>query len=169
MLSEFLRKLLLAGQASFTEGEIRILQKSFYMQPIFDIITFQHDTTKITDKLYKNGKTTSKDLVVHFNKIGITEKPQLLRIWMNFINMFGIAELEIVKINEKAAVAKVRAKKSSFAKEYFTKYGKQKKPVDFILSGALAGFFSKYLGRDVDCSETNCVAKGEFYCQFSID
>ena len=168
MLSPFLRKLLLADQVSFTEGEIKILQKNFYMQPIFNMITFQHDMKKLSKFLYRNGKKTSRELVAHFNKLGISSKQQLLNIWFDFINMFGIAQLEIVNMDEKTRKVNIRAKKSSFAKEYSLRYGKQKESVDYILAGAIAGFFSKYFNKSVDCKETNCTAKGEMYCQFAV-
>jgi len=173
MLSIFLRKLMLAGQASFTEGEIKILQKYFYMHPLFDIITFQHDMCKSTNHkmlqiLYENGKKTSEELIQHFKKLGITNRSPLLKIWVDLINTFGIAQMEIVSIDEKTAKAWIRAKKSSFAREYISRYGKQKEPVDFILAGAIAGFFSRYFDKSVKCKETSCVAKSELYCQFAV-
>jgi predicted hydrocarbon binding protein len=172
MMSRFLRKLLLARRASFEEGEIKILEKHFYMLPIFDIMAFQHDSkkkigTKILKLMYKNGKLTAEDTVAHFEKLGV-KKGQLINIWINWVNMYGIAYLEIIHINNEKPEVRIRSKKSPFAKEYLKRYGKQKEPVDYILSGAIAGFFSKYFGKDVECKEVSCVAKGEKYCQFVI-
>ena len=144
------------------------------MQPIFDIITFQHDMHKsmhhkMLNNLYKNGRKTSEDLVLHFKKLGINKKQNLLKIWLDLVNMFGIAHLEIISMDGKKAKVKLKTRKSSFAKEYISRYGKQKEPVDFILAGAIAGFFSKFFNKNVECKETNCVAKGELYCQLTVE
>jgi len=173
MISPFLRKLLLARQASFEAGEIKILEKHFYMQPIFDIVAFQHDGKKEFGKkmlkiMYENGASTGRDTVEHFKRVLGVKKNQLLDLWIDWVNMYGIAQLEIVDINEKKLEARVRSKKSSFAREYMNRYGIQKEPVDYILSGAIAGFFSKYFGKDVKCKETNCIARGEKTCQFVV-
>jgi predicted hydrocarbon binding protein len=171
-MSTFLRKLLLARQASFEEGEIKILEKHFYMQPIFDFLAFQHDSkkkfgNKILKMMYENGKSTAKDIVAHFEKLGI-KKSQLIKVWIDWINMYGIAQLEIVSIDEKKFRVKVKSNKSSFAREYVRRFGIQKKPVDYVLAGAIAGFFSKYFGKKVECKEVNCIAKGETSCQFVV-
>lgn len=172
MMSTFLRKLLLARQASFEEGEIKILEKYFYMQPIFDFLAFQHDSKKtfggkILKMLYENGKATGEDTVKHFEKLGI-KKNQLINVWINWVNMYGIAHLEIISMDEKKFEVRMRSTKSPFAREYIQRFGKQKEPVDYILAGAMAGFFSRYFGKKVECKEVSCIAKGEVSCQFVV-
>jgi len=68
----------------------------------------------------------------------------------------------------KEASATLQVKSNKFAETYRKKFGKQK-PVDLILAGMLAGFFSVYFDASVDCREEECIAQGKNFCTFFLE
>ena len=57
---------------------------------------------------------------------------------------------------------------SFFAQQYVRLFGPSTEPVCWMLSGYATGYASEFLGSDVLCKETMCVAQGDPHCQFTI-
>jgi predicted hydrocarbon binding protein len=57
---------------------------------------------------------------------------------------------------------------SFFAEQYVRLFGPAKQPVCWMLSGYATGYVSEFMGSEMLCKETMCVAQGDPYCQFTI-
>lgn len=171
MLSAFISKLLLARQLALTEREFKILERNFYLQPMKQFSLLQKNFEKkfgkkILKEIYNSSKQSFYEICKDMRKFSASEKAFFDAI-LNLINHFGFGEIEIVEMNEKEFRVIIQMK-SNFAKEYIKEFGKQKSCVDYLLSGILAGFFSEYFNKDVECDEKNCIAKGNAFCNFVI-
>ncbi|MGC8812587.1 MAG: V4R domain-containing protein [Candidatus Aenigmatarchaeota archaeon] len=172
MLSIFFRKLLLARQASIDEGEIRILTKNFYMQPMYELIILQEKIKKEFGKkglrlIYEAGKIGFNDLVRYIEKF-TSKKEEVQNLWLNVLKVCGIGNLEIIEIDKEKPKAILQTNKNPFAREYLKEYGKQKECVDYLTAGIIAGFFSRFFEKEVECEEKSCIARGNVYCSFVV-
>ena len=172
MLSIFFRKLLLARQASIDEGEIKLLTKNFYMQPLYELVVLQEKIKKEFRKkglklIYETGKGGFNDLLMVVEKF-TSKKEEFQRLWLNIFRTCGIGNLEIVEIDKENFKATLRMDKNPFAKEYLRECGKQKEGVDYLTAGIIAGFFSRFFEKEVECEEKSCIAKGNACCSFAV-
>jgi len=172
MLSIFLRKLLLARQATLDEGEITILTKNFYMQPLFQLVVLQEKLRKDLGKkglklIYEVGKSGFSDLLERIEKFS-SKKEEFQSLWLNVLKLCGIGNLEIIEIDKQNFEAMLQTNKNPFALEYLKKYGKQKECVDHLTAGIIAEFFSRFFGKEVECEEKSCIARGNAYCNFVV-
>jgi predicted hydrocarbon binding protein len=172
MLSIFFRKLLLARQASIDEGEITILTKNFYMQPLYELIILQERIKKEFGKkglklIYETGKVGFNDLLRRIEKF-TSKKEELQSLWLSIFKICGIGNLEIIEIDREKFRAILQTNKNPFAREYLKEYGKQKEGVDYLTAGIIAGFFSRFFEKEVECEEKSCIAKGNVYCSFVV-
>jgi len=172
MLSIFFRKLLLARQASIDEGEITILTKNFYMQPLYELIILQEKIKKEFGKkglklIYETGKVGFNDLLRRIEKF-TSKKEELQSLWLSVFKICGIGNLEIIEIDREKFRAILQTNKNPFAREYLKEYGKQKEGVDYLTAGIIAGFFSRFFEKEVECEEKSCIAKGNVYCSFVV-
>jgi predicted hydrocarbon binding protein len=172
MLSIFFRKLLLARQASIDEGEITILTKNFYMQPLYELIILQERIKKEFGKkglklIYETGKVGFNDLLRKIEKF-TSKKEELQSLWLSIFKICGIGNLEIIEIDREKFRAILQTNKNPFAREYLKEYGKQKEGVDYLTAGIIAGFFSRFFEKEVECEEKSCIAKGNVYCSFVV-
>jgi predicted hydrocarbon binding protein len=171
MLSSFISKLLLLRQFSLLEEEFKILEKNFYIQPLKQLIILQR---KIEEKFGKKGLKliyeTSKQSFFELSKdIGkfAGSKEKFFEALLSLMRHFGFGNVKVVEI-KKNFEAVVQVKHNPFAKEYIKLFGFQKESVDYLLAGMIAGYFSKFFKKDVNCIEKNCIAKGELYCDFIV-
>lgn len=172
MLSIFFRKLLLARQARIDEGEITILTKNFYMQPLYELIVLQERIKKEFGKkglklIYETGKIGFNDLLRYIEKF-TSKKEEVQSLWLNVLKVCGIGNLEIIEVNKEKLKAILQTNKNPFAREYLKEFGKQKEGVDYLTAGIIAGFFTRFFEKEVECEEKSCIAKGNVYCSFVV-
>lgn len=167
MLSSFLSKLLLGRQLEWSEEGLKILGRNFFTQPLEFLVTLQKELEKSKkDKiLYECAKEDFLKLSKEMEKHA-TSKEIFLKYLLALISHAGFGNVEIVSMKETSASLQI--KKNKFAEAYRKKFGKQKKPIDLLLAGVLAGFFSVYFSTAVECREDECVAQGKNFCTFLI-
>jgi len=172
MISDFIRNLLYLRQFYLLEKEFRIFGKNFYIQPMKQLAFFQRNLEKkfgkkALNEIYEASKQSFFEICKDWKKFS-TNKKTFLDAVLKLIQHFGFGEIEIVEIKEKENRASLQLKANHFAKEYLKLFGKQKSCVDYLLAGILAGFFSEYFEKEVECEEKNCIAKGETFCSFLV-
>ncbi len=104
----------------------------------------------LSSKRYREVFDLSDEEIVHFM---IEMGPQI---------GWGRFELEKFDPGEKRLVIKVNH--SPFAEAY----GRSSLPVCYMISGVLGGMASVIFGREIECKETFCIAKGDPFCKFEI-
>ena len=75
----------------------------------------------------------------------------------------------VENIDNKLNKASITIKESTIALEWQeTNKNKSKSSVCTLTAGVIAGMFSYIFGKQVDCVEVKCRAKGEDYCAFEV-
>ena len=147
------------------DGEFKILHKNFILSSTNQIIFLREELKKTgsIELLYRFGGRISKDILEHFKVFG-DKREEMLKFWLNMVNLSGVGDLEIIELKEGLVV--INCKNSPIAREYL-KIGKKEK-VDDLLAGMVAGFFDEWFKKSVNCREVKCMAEGERYCQFEV-
>ncbi|RLG54585.1 MAG: hypothetical protein DRN95_08605 [Candidatus Hydrothermarchaeota archaeon] len=166
MISAFLSKLLTTRQASFTEDEIEIFDLNFTMQPLLSLVEFQEE---IKDKklMERLGYLISNAIITHFKRRFAIEEKKIGNLWTKLFNISGIGRVEVVDVTEKRTVLKLA--RNNFARLYVEKYGIQKQPVCFLITGMFKNFIEKTSGKKVEVKETSCIASGNKVCTFEVE
>ena len=173
MLSGFIKRLLMARQAQFVEGDVKIFAMPFLLSPV-DHHVVLYGKLKGACKnpelvLFETGKDTAKIMVSYFKKkFSMGKGTELVNLWKNIFDSSGYGELQIIALKAGEGKAIFQIKNSAFAKQYLAANGRPGKPIDHHIAGLLAGFMSEMTGKDVKCEETKCIASGGPYCEFVI-
>jgi predicted hydrocarbon binding protein len=156
---------------NINDGEIKVWDIPMNIVPTFVLREWQK--VNIEDEGYKQAfekiYQATKDGSVEYNKNfikkeGFKDKRQIINWQIRIVSMSGWGQIEIAKIDFKTDEYVAHFKASPFAKTY----GKTTYPIDFLVCGFIAGGFSASLGKELECIETKCIAKGDPYCEFFV-
>jgi len=184
-LSGFLQRLLFVNQFSINEGKVEILGTNYILLDASYILALQDiDKTKMYQtakyasienvknlvehaEVYKNIKDQSlKNIAELSRKIGKTDEGTIKTLQMIF-DIYGLGKMQILDLNNDKKTAIVQIQNSSIAIEQYKK-GRTTIPKCTLTAGMLAGLFSFIFGKDVNCNENKCFAKGDEACFFNI-
>ena len=156
---------------NISDGEIKVWNIPMNIIPTFVLREWQKDTInevgykKAFEKIYKATKEGSKEYNQNFiKKEGFKDKRQIINWQTRIVSMSGWGKIEIAKIDFEKNEYVAHFKEIPFAKTY----GKTNYPVDFLVSGFIAGGFSASFNADLECIETKCIAKGDPYCEYVV-
>lgn len=186
-LSPILKKLMFVRQFEIDQGKIKVLGDREIMIHASAILELQNmDETKLYDIAKEAGKANISGAVEHAKvygkmkdvfiseiaelgkKIGETDEGTLKTLQQLF-DIYGLGQMAIEDINNKDKTAIIMVKDSSLADEFLEKKkSKSKTAVCTLTSGVIAGMFSYIFGKEVDCVEEKCKAKGEGNCLFNV-
>lgn len=186
-LSGILKKLLFVRQFDIDEGKINLLGNREIMLHASAILELQEiDESKLYDLAKKSGFKNIAGVVEHAKvyskmrsvfvdeiaqlgkKIGETDEGTIKTL-QEIFNIYGLGEMSIQEIDNKANQALVAIKDSTIALEWTKKNKKKSKSaVCTLTAGVLAGVFTYIFGKAVDCVEAKCKAEGNGYCLFKI-
>lgn len=171
MLSGYFKRLLMARQVRFMEGDVSIFDVDHALVPTAHYVHLRALLGKKHGKegialLYHAGKTTSQGIADHFAKKFRAQRQESLFFWQNIIELTGIAEMKAMTLKEEAITVHVV---SAFAKTFVETEGQKKGArIDEFLAGYLAGIFSTIYKKNFECSEANCIASGSAQCTFVL-
>jgi len=173
MLSGFLKRLLMARQAQFVEGDVKLFTMPFFLYPVEHHVSMFSKLQKAygakgTTIIFESGKDTSLALMKYFqSKFSMGPSIELVNLWKNVFESSGLGEMEMVTLKPTEGQAIVRLKNSPFAKKYVETNGRSKGPVDYHIAGMLTGLVQGLAGKKkVMCKETKCIASGAPLCEF---
>ena len=164
----FVDKLLLSRQLKFEEGRLTIFDQRVLIVPV-ELILLLIEKSVVDRKFERLIYDVMKKSVYNFcqalaNRRGVKPK-EMVRILINLAEMNGYGKLELIKLDyeNKEAVFHMRHLPS----ELITKQARSK-IADRYWAGMLAGGASWIFGKDVDATETRCVADGKESCEFVV-
>ena len=164
------KKLLLAREISFEEGQIKLLGQSITMTPTIMFIKLLKEMKKIRPDDYGDfiysiakevGYTYSKAIK---DKYGMD--PQKQAEWdLNTLGLSGWGKGELIKFDVEKKKAIVRVTNSPVVKELRP----SKEPVDFIIAGYIGGSgAAAFKDKTIECKEVQCQAMGNPVCMFEV-
>jgi predicted hydrocarbon binding protein len=129
-------------------------------------------------KVYESGKASGKDTIESgfgswmpdiLKRLGMKlavrySKREFLVGNADISELAGWGKFDIIKFDNNEVILSVRD--SPIARYILDKYGKQKHNTCSWIMGEQAGIISYFLDKDVDGTETKCLAKGDPYCEF---
>jgi len=160
-------KLLIARQLTFEEGKISLLGQSIVIVPTYTIAELQKF---IEEKFGKNGqkaiylaaKEAGKKYVGVFKKQHNPPFQALIDWCVNIMQLSGWGKFTVINADYKNLTATFHVVDSPIT----NLIGKRKEPVDFFISGFLAGGTTIIFNQDFDVKEIKCTATGNQYCEF---
>lgn len=163
---DIFKKLLMAGQVRFEEGNITFLNSRVLIAPsgLFTNLMekFKNDE-KICLEFYRASKFTNiEGFAREVSKQYKLKQLELAKWLINTGNAggWGVVKFAVEDDKNKMAVIEVRNGISGKMKS--------KIPVDHFLRGQVAGGASAAFGMDFDCIERKCMACGDDCCEFVI-
>jgi len=187
VLSPILKKLLFVRQFDIDKGKITLLGDREVMLNASALLELQEiDQTK----LYEIAKKASFKNLVSFvkhakvyekmrdvfisniarlgRKIGQTDEGTIT-VLQEIFNVYGLGEMTIEKIDNPDKMALIIVRESTIAEEWMKrKHEKAESPVCAITAGIIAGIFTYIFGKEIDCVEIKCMARGSPYCLFKV-
>lgn len=186
MLSPLLQKLLFVNQFGINNGKIEILGGRYIMLNASDLWRLQEiDETKMYAlmkdfskgniqsliehaKVYKGMKDESlKNIADLSKKVGKGDSG-VINTLQSLFELYGLGKMNITNLDNKNKTTSIQISESTIALEELKKGKKSKETVCTITEGILAGLFSHIFGKDVDCIEKKCLAKGDDSCIFIV-
>ena len=171
MLSGYFKRLLMARQLHFLEGDVGIFDVNFTLIPTNHYVYLRKILEKKYSKvgialLYEAGKKTSVEVSTQFYKRFKAQKIESITLWQNIIELTGFAKVSSIKNKDSSISVELT---SSFAKKFVENEGKKSgMNVDEFMAGYLAGIFSNVYGKEFECKEIKCIAAGNPYCEFIL-
>lgn len=137
-----------------------LLIRAQFLRDIFDHMSSMNGVDGKTI-LNEVGKITGRNLGKHLLKQGM--KPSEIPVILNLLlNEGGWGKTEI-NIDQKKKMGVITIKNNVIAR-----HKKTKEPSCHFLTGYFKGLSEMLFGIETECSETNCVAKGDLACKFHI-
>jgi len=186
-LSSILKRLLFVRQFDINEGKINLLGDREIMLDASALLALQEiDKSGLYNIGKKEGISKMKGAVQHANvykemkdvfiqeiarlgkKIGESDEGTIKTL-QEIFNIYGLGEMTIQEIDNKAKSAVVLIKESTIAEEWAKRNkGRSKIGVCSLTAGVIAGMFSYIFDKEIDCSEERCRAAGNSYCLFRV-
>ncbi|MFQ6076755.1 MAG: V4R domain-containing protein [Candidatus Bathyarchaeia archaeon] len=150
------------GELRLWEGRCAIFSASAFLHLFLNLKNFFGIVTATT-LLYNTGKEVAQSTCQKFaEKYGV-RGDELIRRVISYQGSLGYGKMEIVACDLKTGEMVVRSRNPILGSQ-LRDFGA---PVDFFLSGSLAGVMEFVTGRKVMCTERKCVARGDDYCEFA--
>ncbi|HIH09606.1 MAG TPA: hypothetical protein HA254_02945 [Candidatus Diapherotrites archaeon] len=166
MLNSFYDKFIFTNALHYTHNNFYLINMPFAIIPI-DVIAgiCQKEDRETNLQIYYSVKEAVKTSVRKDFKIDFgLEGEKGLEFMEAFITASGWGKIEKSDISMEKAHALVSASNSAVA----ARVRDAKMPVDTLLRAILAGIYSIYFKRDVDCVEVKCTALNCQQCDFVI-
>jgi predicted hydrocarbon binding protein len=157
VISSFFKRLLFARELEI-DKELRILNlRKIMVSPEFIIAL----NKKYSKQIYEFAEEfISKEIQQIKNSTGVSGM-RLLELSMNLLNLYGLGKFEIIELKKKEAIINL-----TFSP--FAKIGLKKGKQCIFTAGILAGVFSEFFDKKVECKEVICEAENNPNCQFVI-
>jgi predicted hydrocarbon binding protein len=168
-LFDFFKKLLMARQITFEEGQIKVAGETAIMTDgpalikLTDIIVKKMGKRGITD-IYLASKEGGESLGISFKKKFNLTGTKLADLLKDLAVMGGWGKMEFIRYDPESMTVIGKVVDSPFAE--LTEF--KNKKMCHITRGFVAGALSIVFKTDVDCIETKCKAEGSNFCELLI-
>jgi predicted hydrocarbon binding protein len=166
MVFDFFKKLLMARQLTFEEGQIKVAGETAIMVHGPALVKLSDMLIKSMGKrgidyIYLSSKESGKILAQAFKKKYGLKGMELANLIKDLAEMSGWGKIEFIKFDfeNKTVIGKIID--SPFAE--LTEF--RNKKMCHIIRGFIAGSISIIFETDVDCIEVKCKADGSEFCE----
>ncbi len=142
-----------------------VLQGADYLSWLFRglINTFGYE--KIYDLLYSLSKSRGSSFLFPFVKeFKPSDLKDAINYYVKFVILRGQGEFKLVDFDLKEESFKLRI----YDNPICSNLKDLGKPAGAIMAGVIAGAVGRYTGKEYECKEVKCLAKGDEYCEFDV-
>ncbi|VVC00001.1 V4R domain protein [uncultured archaeon] len=166
MLNSFYDKFIFTNGLKFRHGNFFLINLPFVMLPVDALASIAEKGDKSLDlAIYSSVKASIIGDVKNQFRIDFgIEGEKGLEFMEAYFSASGWGEIEKTDLDFGNARCLVSVLNSPVAQNCKG----VKRPVDSFLRGFLAGIFSVYFRREVDCIESKCSATGDAHCEFVV-
>ncbi len=165
MISEFLHKLEFVHQFNISKGDVELLGVKEFFLPVEVLDVINSPGKDMYKKLKDIFKRTFE---VFLRKIGSSTPLQKYNNVLDLLNTMGIGDVEVDFIDSGKKRALIKVFHSPIVELYIRQGKKSSAPVCHVIKAVLAGAFTSFFNKPVECEETRCAITGSEYCQFAI-
>jgi len=166
MLNSFYDKFVFTNGLQFRHSNFFLINLPFVMLPVdvLAAIAEKEDKALNLSVYYSVKAAISGDVRDRFKIDFGVEGEKGLAFMESYISASGWGQIDRTDLDFENARALVSVTDSPVA----AACKNVKAPVDAFMRGFLAGLFTVYFGRNVECIESKCAALGESHCDFVI-
>lgn len=164
MLNKFYDRFIFSNTLRFRHNNFFLVDIPFLIMPN-DIIAgvLCNEDAEFSRLLYWHVKdSVQKNLCKRFDVGFGLKNGNLVRFIEDFISYSGWGKLQTMDLDFKKKRAIIHLRDNPFAVNH------SKKPIDHVMRGILAGFFSGLFNEEMDCVETKCCSCGKENCEFIL-
>lgn len=161
-----LTELLMHNQIKFEKGSITIFGRPSSLLPTDSFVNLQKQLEKAghENSIYYASKESGRLWFEEMNRTYSLKGKDVIMWGSNIVTLAGWGEAVITKRDDAEKVIVFNLKNSMTVKIY----GPTDHAVDHLFRGLLCGAMSAIYKVDLDCVETQCVAKGDPICEFLV-
>jgi predicted hydrocarbon binding protein len=159
----------------FEEGRIVIGGRRTMVMSFDSFIAIQKTIERVYgDKwenvIYNGVKKGAHHMWLHYlgkKGLDIADHPTNVEYAKNMLTIFnttGFGTLQLSSLDAKKMNARFISRNSTIAEEYKDRG----KPVCYFTAAIIASLMGIVFGKDMDCKEVKCRAKGDPYCEFVV-
>ena len=163
MFSGTVKKLFFAREFLMFDGSIRVLGQK---RVLFSNDTLLDLENLDPEKVYKIFKQHTKQEFIKLKDRINMQGGDAKNLMEELFEIYGLGTMQIVNMDNNKCIVYIQ--NSSLGFTYRERNKKSKKPVCHVIAGILAGMFSYYLNKDMDCQEQECLAQGYDFCTFTV-
>lgn len=166
MLNSFYDKFIFTNGLQYRRNNFFLLNMPFAILPIDILVGIaEKEDKELNIKLYYAVKESIKNAVRQDFQVDFGAQGERgLDFMQTFFSASGWGKIERTDLKPGLAHALVTITDSPVAKNAKN----SKNPADTFMRGILAGIFSIYFKKDVDCVETTCACQNANQCDFVI-
>ncbi|MCW1305848.1 MAG: hypothetical protein OH335_03690 [Candidatus Parvarchaeota archaeon] len=166
-------KLQYAMKFDIVDGKIRVLDKDQVMISPEILVEVQKEIeNKLGEEgnkiIYNVAKKQGKDVLEYCKQITGFQKIKLQTLALDLVQTYGFGKFEVINLDWDNCSVILHVHNSIICKKYTEKFGHVNKPINYFLSGLLAGIYNVIFENNVECMENLCTASGNLYCEFII-
>lgn len=165
---KLLAELLMTGEVTFEQGEIKVLKARFMLVPADLVAEFTREMAKDDEKakwLYTSTKRIFKEkFTQEVRRKYLLDKKKLFNWIASIAEIAGYGRIQIVDYDEKNMRGIARIYNNAIC----AALKPSQKAMGHIFRGMTAGVAEAAYDAQGDCIETKCIAKGDEYCEFVV-
>ncbi|MEM3829797.1 MAG: 4-vinyl reductase [Conexivisphaerales archaeon] len=162
---DFLMKMLLTGNIKYDNGHLTLMGRKGLLinsRVLVDAMGYLMKYDK--EALIKVGEESIGPLLIDY-KERMVSKEKFFELISNILKTSGLGDFEF-KYQKDGVI--VYSRNATLAETYVEMFGKSDTPVCYFIAGGLKVAISFIEGKNYDCKEVSCIAKGNEVCTFIL-
>lgn len=163
---DFLMKMLLTGNIKYDNGHLLLMGRKGLLlnsRVLVDAMGYLMKYDK--EALIKVGEESIRPLLEDY-KERMVSKEKFFELISNILKTSGLGDFEF-RFQKDGVI--IHSRNSTIPETYVEMFGKSDTPVCYFSVGAAKAAISFIEGKNYDCKEVSCIAKGDEMCTFILN